>query len=908
MSVAGDAFQAAMLDAIRRDDQDTVVALAVEASETVRRAARPAIAKAVAELGWAPGNAAALALLATATARQLRSAFWLPRRLGERPERAVRVIAARGREFASIVCTDILGDAGGGPSWPLVRALVRDGAVDRPPGAAYLQCMVSWLGEGEWTDPAHRYHGLLADPTLLEREVWELFEVDVTNDLTNARLYGAGADGRGLQSMQRNTWIVALVRLAGEGCISRERLLDASLAALTRDFRPTTVGWHVTMHEALEPSDAERRARLDRYLGLLDSPVPAIVKCGLGAVRQLESEIEPVVLARSLVGPLTQRQKNLAVEALGLLDRSCKRSPEARATLLETVSAGLAHERADVQEKALSVIERHRVDDAVVREAIAAARTTCSPTLHARLDALIGEAQPHATVGDDDAVAPNADELAERVAALPSLLAPPARAAVEAVAVGSWPEPRHLPMTPELLRALVPRLERIEDEDEALALAAALLEGEGTGDDVERLLDAALRIPAARLHGRASGVLERAQELRTATLRLDARRLVAHLVCGWLDGDRPRDLIAGETALGIHARRIEEAFRDRSRRPLLSTPTHCGGWVDPATLPAPAGGRLRRLVGRPSLDEQVARIRSTFSPASVGVSRFAIEERGEAWRRQKVLVVRPAIELPEPVAPLVRELAVAREWWWVVFYEGEVMPTWLATDALGARWLATLVPATPEIPFAAAASALWAALDADNLEARPETALERALDSLVPLDAGGWQAIAHGLLARSPAASRCAADVVVATIEDGRFDPARLGAALAWMIGQGHGVVARAAAHLRDVARISSLHGAQVFRCGEAFIASVGAIDKGANALLETMLELSVSLAAPVSSDGARTELEAIVARTGRGAKLSTLSRGLLAAEPRPGSGFDRARVSAAAAVLSGVESLGVPQ
>jgi hypothetical protein len=58
-----------------------------------------------------------------------------------------------------------------------------------------------------------------------------------------------------------------------------------------RDFRGTTIGWYVHFHEALEPTREEREARLDRYLMLLASPTPAIVKLGLAALKAIGESV-----------------------------------------------------------------------------------------------------------------------------------------------------------------------------------------------------------------------------------------------------------------------------------------------------------------------------------------------------------------------------------------------------------------------------------------------------------------------------------------------------------------------------------------------------------------------------------------------------------------------------------------
>jgi len=198
------------------------------------------------------------------------------------------------------------------------------------------------------------------------------------------------------------------------------------------------------------------------------------------------------------------------------------------------------------------------------------------------------------------------------------------------------------------------------------------------------------------------------------------------------------------------------------------------------------------------------------------------------------------------------------------------------------------------------------ALDASIVEAHPEAALEAAAAPVAALRPGAWQAVAHGLLARAPAASRAATRVVEVAILDGRFDPDALGASLAWTIAQGSGVIARAVGHLRDVAWISDLHGAQVFRTFDAFLAATGPVDKASIGLLEMMFETGAALGASVGDDARRT-LERSIESVGPGTKLATLGRGLLALERTRDSRFDRARTAAAVAVVDGADRVGTP-
>ena len=98
----------------------------------------------------------------------------------------------------------------------------------------------------------------------------------------------------------------------------------------------------------------------------------------------------PRDFARVAATPFTHRQKNLALETLALLARLCKRHPDDRPVLLDAVAQALAHERSDVQERAVKLLEQY--PDAAPRAALLAYVDAVSPTLRPRVEALTGVA------------------------------------------------------------------------------------------------------------------------------------------------------------------------------------------------------------------------------------------------------------------------------------------------------------------------------------------------------------------------------------------------------------------------------------------------------------------------------------------------------------------------------------
>ena len=459
--------------------------------------------------------------------------------------------------------------------------------------------MVSGVGHGH---RAHEqvesiYEALVEDEGLLD-EVWLVFEHEVGGNLANTDAWISRRPGE--YARGENRWTYALVRLAAEGRLDRQRLLDASLDALMRDFRPSGLGWYAQLHETLEPTLEERQARLDRYLALVTSPAPPALKEGLAGIKELGDAVPPEDLARSASAALLQPQKTHAVAMLRQLEAAAKRDEQARPVLLGAAAQALSHEKQDVQERALRLLDRY--PDDVPRAELLAQLDAVAPTLRSRVEALTGL------------------ETTREIAAPPiEELTGPAAVAIQN---GRWPDPR----LPELVPSVDP-LEPVESVDELIELAAALLEGQGSGDDAERFVDGVSRLCEERPRGfesRTAGLVERAgtKWFFGPQPIVSGQDAIAILVRAWARGRKPTPRVApGRTFGTLFARRIQEvASRVAKSRAhtLRSFPSHAGGWLDGETLagrPQPKG--LLRRDSEPS-DALVAKLRS-LSATSIGL-------------------------------------------------------------------------------------------------------------------------------------------------------------------------------------------------------------------------------------------------------------------------------------------------
>ena len=223
------------------------------------------------------------------------------------------------------------------------RPLWRAGLCDRPSSDAvilhyYSRWAGSFIGEDE--------------KDLLSGDVWRFFEVE-----------GGGEDSLANHDKYLKKgkigWAERLLAYAEEGTLDRQRLLDASLDALERDFGQYRAGWYSRFHVLMTPSVEELAARSDRYLRLLSSSVPPTVSFALKQVQVLDKAgvLDTGDLIEALEPALQARAKGTVKASLKLLESAVRRQPEAGPVAASKAVLALISEDADVQALALEIIE-----------------------------------------------------------------------------------------------------------------------------------------------------------------------------------------------------------------------------------------------------------------------------------------------------------------------------------------------------------------------------------------------------------------------------------------------------------------------------------------------------------------------------------------------------------------------
>src|SRR5258708_872530 len=191
------------------------------------------------------------------------------------------------------------------------------------------------------------------------------------------------------------------------------RRLDAGLAALSRDFIQFRAGWFSRFHEALEPTPAERSARVDAYLRLLGSSIPPTVAFALNAVAFVD-ETQPLPASRllgALQPVLAARGKAVVKTALQLLGHLAKRDPAARAEVCIQAVPALLNEATDVQKSVFDLLENQGdIRDSTLRTKIGELAGAVAASLKSRLAKWLGEsataAQPKRALNSNQSELP----------------------------------------------------------------------------------------------------------------------------------------------------------------------------------------------------------------------------------------------------------------------------------------------------------------------------------------------------------------------------------------------------------------------------------------------------------------------------------------------------------------------
>ncbi|WP_127500596.1 DUF6493 family protein [Actinoplanes solisilvae] len=392
--------------ASRSEDIDTVTTMLLKATEEQRLAVGkelaeqfrtlkpetwwqsqrdPAIVYGLAMLGTAPSAAKATALLSRRDMRE---------KWGRLPmAHIVRVVRARDLPWLGDLALRLAGKLRVNDSWSrgwlLVATLLTESGTPAPPIEGVVR---GWLREFGLRNSVPLIDQLRDSPHL-DVLLPALFEIDGIGSELDMSTWDFATQ----RYVDRLAFPEAVARLVTEGRLDRKTILTATVDRLVRDDRPVALRPFTALHDELAPDLDELTGHALDYAGLLPgspSPVAGLAQRALRTVDDA-GRLELDTLLDTSRATLVRKEKTLVKTQLSWLDKVARRETDRTGEVLETIAAAFDHPALDLQDRALTIIERQsaRLDaDALARLREAAA--VLGGDLPARAAKTFGAAEP----------------------------------------------------------------------------------------------------------------------------------------------------------------------------------------------------------------------------------------------------------------------------------------------------------------------------------------------------------------------------------------------------------------------------------------------------------------------------------------------------------------------------------
>ncbi|WMS87047.1 DUF6493 family protein [Pleionea litopenaei] len=480
----------------------------------------------------------------------------------------------------------------------IIREWMASGVCKKPKVDGYVLKFVTALKSFGYGEDKEQYIPIsrrLVDEPDLQEDIWRLFDIE-TDAFATVNWYG---DNR---PDNYETFNEALVKLSHDGVISRDRLLSESLAALSKDFSQLTCSGFHKFHEALAPTKDERASRQGEYINLLFHPIGHVVKFALRNIGKMQREktLNTDLFLESVSAVFSHDAKGIAMDGLKCLERALKDKPELKEVTLNTISDALKHSHSDVQAKAIELLKQNKSDisDDLKRElenAVSFVTDANKPLLGEILDiSQVGSSDND--VYDDQTLEDTRNKLKTLSANHRNLLGIDDELSLQ------FTENRvlHFNSIDATLRntQLPDVVSSIDNESDLLDLLAHSIEVVDQAVDFDRILDAISRIIPERneaFKARTAPLIKRIEDgghLDSMKGLFSNSGLLLHevtdLVMTWLTGklyETPPNRYSKGNLYFIPiinmVRAIKHRVYQQKSQPLLSFPTHLGGWIDP---------------------------------------------------------------------------------------------------------------------------------------------------------------------------------------------------------------------------------------------------------------------------------------------------------------------------------------
>ena len=489
-------------------------------------------------------------------------------------------------------------------SWQDLRMIIKSGLCEKPTVDGYVRLMLRGLPDYTYRKKDFKYtpisKKLKSEPELLEDEIWRLFHTETTAfsyDYTS-----------GMEDLPADyeTWTTALVNLVSEEVIDRQRVIDSCLSGITAGFtNNNTLSGYIKLHNLIKPSKEETILRQQKYLDLLSHSASHVVSFALKKIKEINKfkklNDETFIGISDVL--MTSRVKGQTKDCLAIFQQILKRKSELRFEILKTLAQGLQHESADIQEKTIDILEQWvNEKDPKLTKLLTNYLADISPALKNRLVVVLNQTGNNNvdkdTFDNQEISIEQLDKYNQRI----NLLGEDTkrlvginyalRAFEENTDCGPLDfEIRDIP----ILSGLKP-VEPIQSLEELIETVSHAVEQVESAEEVERIIDGISRFCVTKpedFNTNTAPLQKRINERGGNSRRglfgdWNVPPQIAQLLLAWLCGNNKfvtpkyyKDNISPVNIIQARLHELTLRVLKNQKAPLLATPTHYHGWIDP---------------------------------------------------------------------------------------------------------------------------------------------------------------------------------------------------------------------------------------------------------------------------------------------------------------------------------------
>jgi len=490
---------------------------------------------------------------------------------------------------------------GNTPHWCTFWPLIREGICQKAEDRVYLPALARLLNnynsyQHEFLKEHESLEKMIEAETLLHDDIWNFFQTETTAFVGEWSMIDGGYE---------DYFPVTFVKLANRGVFDRDRLLDASLEGLNSGFKRNTIVGFYKLHQLAKPTKEELQQRQTAYIDLLTSHIPQVASFAWDTLLEIEQHgaLDEDGFVNSVTFLFDLKAKRVPLAAIELLVTIADRTPELAGAIGESLVGALSHKGAPVQQAAADLLLKlsPHLSDGTLEE-IANRKPQMQTLIQPTIEQLLAGPQGTGRLDEVDSEFDNDRRLAElrkRAEAVPDRWRKLAQIdeTLAAIEKSEFPPPAQVDVTQiSVLPGLQPvtPFNNIEDLVDAIAHA---IERVDSPTEFERILDGMCRL----CEQRPNDFVEQFKPLvvRTKTWQgrtglpispgvVELRRLME----AWLQsrlGPPPEHYPSRKTAgivnfLNARIAAIATQLAKGKAAPLLSAPTHEGGWIDPSVF------------------------------------------------------------------------------------------------------------------------------------------------------------------------------------------------------------------------------------------------------------------------------------------------------------------------------------